>query len=558
MGGGQQCPPLFCASDEVALRARELTSLAARSMARGMTEDLETAARAAAAALQAGGGSPADLITLGWYRASSGDQAGALSFFERALHADPRAVEAMLGLAGLHRAAGRLRDAALHCDAALAAAPAYAEAWLERAYVMAAGGVMDEARRCYLEVLTHAPNAPTLLSAAHAGLAAIAARDGEADEGRRHARAALAADPAHTGALAALATIELEAGEAQAARDLVEPALARMPEPAPERMELLHVLGDACSRLRDPAAAFAAYARAKQDFAAIHAGTFAGRPPHREFIAGIAAGLAGMDVSGWPDPAATADPPHIFVLGYPRSGNTLLENVLASLPGTAAIEEMPTLREADMAFLAEPDGLARFAGLDEAALVPYRSAYWQRAGHALGRDPGGLALVDMDPLKSIRLPLIARLFPEARVLLVRRDPRDVVWSCFRTSFALSNAAMDFTTLESAARHYDAVMRLTELALTRLPMAVLEVPYHRMVQDFDAMTHEICQFAGLAWTEDLRRFDRTARARGVSTASARQVRRGLFDGTRQWEPYAEYLAPVMPILQPWIEKLGYAS
>ena len=65
-------------------------------------------------------------------------------------------------------------------------------------------------------------------------------------------------------------------------------------------------------------------------------------------------------------------------------------------------------------------------------------------------------------------------------------------------------------------------------------------------------------AGLEWTEDLRRFDRTARARGVSTASARQVRRGLFDGTRQWEPYAEYLAPVMPTLQPWIEKLGYAS
>jgi len=268
--------------------------------------------------------------------------------------------------------------------------------------------------------------------------------------------------------------------------------------------------------------------------------------------------LAATDVSAWPGIAPPASPPHIFVLGYPRSGNTLLENVLASLPGTAAIEEMPTLREADLAFLTEPAGLARFAQLDDAALATYRSAYWQRAGQALGRDPAGLALVDMDPLKSIRLPLIARLFPAARILLVRRDPRDVVWSCFRTSFALSNAAMDFTTLEGAALHYDALMRLTELALAKLPMAVLEVPYHRMVQDFDAMTREVCAFAGLAWSEDLRRFDRTARERGVSTASARQVRRGLFDGTRQWEPYAAYLEPVMPILAPWIEKLGYAS
>jgi len=118
--------------------------------------------------------------------------------------------------------------------------------------------------------------------------------------------------------------------------------------------------------------------------------------------------------------------------------------------------------------------------------------------------------------------------------------------------------MDFTTLEGTARHYDALMRLTEAAQAKLPLAVHEVPYHRMVQDFDATTQGICDFIGLEWNEALKRFDRTARQRGVSTASARQVRRGLYDGTRQWEPYAEWLEPVMPILAPWIEKLGYAS
>ena len=524
-----------------------------------MAINLETAARAAAAAVKAGRGTAADCTTLGWHRAVAGDHAEAAKLFERALQMNPREVEAMVGLAGLHRAAGRLRDAALRCDAAIAAAPGYADAWLERAYVMAAGGVMDEAARCYGEVLARAPGHP----AAHAGLAAIAARDGEAEAGRVHARAALAADPGNLPALAALATIELEAGEAQTARDLVEPALARLDAPSPERMELLHALGDACHRLRDAAAAHAAYVRAKADFAALHAATFAGRPPHRDFIDGVTTQLAALECSAWPAPTQPGSPQRgspqpIFVLGYPRSGNTLLENVLASLPGTAAIEEIPTLREADLAFLAEPDGLAQLSRLDDAGLAPYRHAYWQRAGQALGRDPAGVTLIDMDPLKSIRLPLIARLFPYAKVLLVRRDPRDVVWSCFRTSFALTNAAMDYTTLEGAARHYDALMRLTETALTKLPLAVHEVPYHRMVQDFDTTTQGICRFIGLDWTEELKRFDRTARARGVSTASARQVRRGLYDGTRQWEPYAEWLEPVMPILAPWIEKLGYAG
>jgi tetratricopeptide (TPR) repeat protein len=531
-----------------------LTSFAKRTMAAAMAEDLAVAAHRAEAALASGAGTATDCTTLGWYRAAAGDHMAAGALFERALQLDPQAVEAMIGLAGLHRAAGRLRDAALACDAAIAAAPGYAEAWLERAYAMAAGGAMSEARRSYAEVLARAPGH----AGAHAGLAGLAARDGEAEAVRLHAGAALAADPGNTGAVAALASIELEAGNARAARTLVEPALAALPGPSPERMELLHALGDACNRLGDAAAAFAAYTRAKQDFAAIHAATFAGRPSHRAFINDVTAGLAAMDTAHWaPPPAAPGSPPHIFVLGYPRSGNTLLENVLASLPGIAAIEELPTLRETEIAFLADPAGLARFAALPEEALTPYRGAYWQRVGAALGRDPAGSALVDMDPLKAIRLPLIARLFPAARVLLVRRDPRDVVWSCFRTSFALSNAAMDFTTLEGAARHYDALMRLTEAAIASLPLAVHEVHYHEMVQDFDAETRAICGFTGLAWSEDLRRFDRTARTRGVSTASARQVRRGLYDGTRQWEPYAQYLAPVMPILTPWIERLGYS-
>ena len=469
---------------------------------------------------------------------------------------DPGTPERLVARARQRRQEGRLRDAVLDCDAAIRAAPDFAEAWLERAFVMAAGGSMRRASDCYRQVLALDP----ANGDAHAGLAGIAAREGDRAAARSHAEAALVVDPDNAIAQCALAAIDLEEGQAALARARLEPLVAaldrRGAEPAGERLEALTLLGDACARLGDAAAAFDAFRRSKQEFAALHASQFAGRPPHRDFLTGILAQIPSLH---WPSLPATAEPRGDACLpaGLPAFGHDLAENVLASHPSVVALEERPTLRAADRAFLADPDGLARFAALPEAELDPFRADYWEGVAKA-GIAVCGKCFVDMDPLKASRLPLIARLFPAARIVIMRRDPRDVVWSCFRTSFALTNMAMDLTTLEGAARHYDAMMRLTEAALARFSLAAHVVPYHRLVADFDTTTRELCDFLGLEWSATLREFVQTARQRGVATASAGQVRKGLYDGTRQWGPYAEWLAPVMPILQPWINKFGYAS
>ena len=522
-----------------------------------MNDSVTAAAIEARAALARGEHSAQHHNTLAWERALAGDMAAAKHLFGQALALSPNDAEALIGLAGIARAAGRLSEAVRLCDRAVAAHPAYPEAWLERAFVMHAGGAMPAARECYLQVVALVPDS----APAHAGLAAIAARDGNAAAGIKHGQAALRSDPQNAIAAAALAVLALEAGDPAAARRLVEPLAARRAYPGAEQIQLLSVLGDACDKLGDVASAHAAYAQSKADFAALHAPQFAGRTPHREWLAAIAAALPALDPLHWPAPGPpppTAATRHLFVLGYPRSGNTLLENVLASLPGVAALEERPTLHAADAAFLTDPAaGLLRLQALDEPAAQEYRQAYWHAvtAAGVPGASPG---FVDMDPLKGSRLPLIARLFPQAKVLLLRRDPRDVVWSCFRTSFALTNAAMDFTTLERTAQHYAAMMTLIERARAALPLSVHEVSYEGLVRDFDAETQALCSFAGLSWSPALRQFDRTAQRRGVATASAGQVRKGLYDGSGQWRPYAQYLAPVMPILAPWIERMGYSA
>ena len=465
---------------------------------------------------------------------------------------------ALIALAGQQRQAGRLRDALIACDAALRIAPVYADAWLERGFVYASGGSMGRAGECYAQVLRLDPDHPS----AHAGLAGIAVRDGDDAAGRFHANAALAVDPHSTAATLALATVEHNTGNPAATCALLEPMIARLSHPEHDRSLAFTLLGDAYNRLGDYSLAHEAYARANADFAAIHAGQFAGRPPHRAFVAAVTDALlaydfVGDEVGDASQPPAGAPGRHLFLLGYPRSGNTLVENVLASLPGVVALEERPTLRSADRAWLAAPDGLGRLATATPAELAEIRGSYWRKVAEA-GEEIGGRTLVDMDPLKGTRLPVIARLFPAARILVTRRDPRDVVWSCFRTNFALTNPAMDFTTIESTARHYDAMMRLIETARERLDLAFHEVRYEDLVAAFDATTQDLCRFAGLPWSAEVRQFDRTARMRGVSTASAGQVRQGLYDGSGQWRPYTAWLEPVLPVLAPWIERFGYEA
>lgn len=471
-----------------------------------------------------------------------------------ALAANPRDPAALTGMAWVLRQEGRLRDAVLHCDAALQADPGYVIAWLERGFILASGGSMANALTSYRRAIELDPDC----AEAHAGIASIMARDGDSVEAREHASAALRLDPANAIAAAALATMQSEAGELELAEALLSPFASNLAEPSADRSLIHGLLGDVRARLGQHASAFTSYAQAKADFAELNASRFAGRVSHHDFIKRIAAGIAAMPPLAPPSPPvqpANAARDHIFLLGYPRSGTTLVENILASLPGVSALEERPTLAEADMAFLTEPKGLAQLASLDEAGLQPYRQAYWDKVAQA-GIDVSGQCFVDMDPLKGSRLPVIARLFPAARILVMRRDPRDVVWSCFHTQFALTNAALEFTSLERAARHYAALMELIDAAQTRFALNVHTVRYEGLVRDFEQETRAMCRFLRLEWSEELRRFDRTAKRRGVATASAGQVRKGLYDGSGQWRPYAAYFEPVMPILAPWIAKFGY--
>ncbi|MBW6528174.1 sulfotransferase [Sphingomonas sp. RHCKR7] len=521
-----------------------------RALAAG---DVPRAAALAEAALAAGASDPMFLNLAAWRREEAGDYGGAHALLRRALALAPGDVLIAGSIGAVLRKEGRHDEALAVLDRVVAAAPRHAAAWLERGYTLDSLKREEEAGDSYRRALA----IDATLAPAHGRLADTAARRGRTEEARDQAARALALDPHEPAARAALATVAIEARDGAAAEALLRPLVDRVR--GDDRTRTLTLLGDSLDRQDRVEAAFDCYRAAQANFREVYRDSLApgpGRPSHRAFVERIAAQLDSPRPPAPDGDVAGAARTHVFLLGYPRSGTTLVENVLASAPGVTALEERETMAGTDGVLVQNDGAMPDLAALDPALRDRLRADYWRRVA-AMGAATAG-TFVDMNPLNGAKLPLIAALFPRARVLVMRRDPRDVVLSCYRINFTPSPAAWCFSDLEEAARHYDALMTLTERARATLPLAFHEVRYDRLVSDFAPTVRAMADFIDLPWTDAFTRFDRTAQRRGVRTASATQVRRGLYDGRGQWRRYADQLAPVLPILRPWIERFGFAD
>jgi tetratricopeptide (TPR) repeat protein len=493
--------------------------------------------------------------------ALAGRYPAAGQLLNRALALAPNDPLTIMDIGRVLVAENRVEDAVKAFEAAVTARPELTTAWIELGSAREILRDDDGALAAYEKARSVAPGD----AEAAAALASIIMRRGHVDEARSLAEEAIRRRPGHPGAGLVLAAVELDRGTAEEARARLDALIAGNELDERQVQVALGRLGDALDRLGRTQEAFEAYSRMNAETVRLNASRFEGGATvenHLEFVRRLTRWFEGQEAARWHEPFAAEGyispvRRHVFLLGYPRSGNTLVENILASLPGVRALEERPTLDDADRAFLREDSLLERLEQLDAELAAAQRDAYWKRVRSEIP-DVDGQVFVDMAPLNGIKLPMISRLFPDAVVVLCRRDPRDVVLSCFRRHFRINASTYEMTDLQRAARHYDAVMRLIDLHLAVLPVPVHVVDYAALVADFDATTRSLAQFVGVPWTEAARDFSRTAAAREVRTVSAPQVRRGLFDGTRQWERYREQLAPVLPILEPWIRKFGYAD
>jgi hypothetical protein len=203
-----------------------------------------------------------------------------------------------------------------------------------------------------------------------------------------------------------------------------------------------------------------------------------------------------------------------------------------------------------------PEDLERLSRATPATLEALRASYWRRVAGA-GVDVAGKVFVDEYPLNTLKLAVIARLFPDAKILFACRDPRDIVLSCFRHRFKMSAPLFELLSIESAARYYDAVMQLLICLNGVLTLDTCLVRHEDLVTEFACEMKRIGTFLALDWAPGMGDFALRTKTQALVAPSTAQLVRGLnTEGLGQWRRYRTQLAPVSAMLEPWVKRFYY--
>ncbi len=498
---------------------------------------------------------PDALQILGNIRARSGDTAAAEPLFERARAVSPGNIFILNSLGGVYAANGRTAEAREALEAALRIDGNFPWALQNCGGLLMEAGERAAAKRCFERALGTDPRHVESIAA----LADLAEKENRLDDARALANRALALAPNFLAARSVIARLAMRAGDASAAESIARDMLAQPGLRPNLRSTTIMLLGEALEKLDRFEEAFASFTEANEMDRKLQAPRFenvryASSPVA---IAKQTEFMRTADPSTWTRPPADGLPTPVFLVGFPRSGTTLLQQVLAGHPDIMTLEEQDNFRDAHELLLLAPGALERWSSLPQDELGKWRREYWSRVERKTPAGAMRATYLDKLPMNLAVLPVIHFLFPDAKFILALRDPRDVIVSCFRNHFAINAAMYQFLSLEGAARYYNAVMTSAEVARERLPLALHVVCYEDVVADLRGEAMRLMEFLGQPWTEDVLKYTETASRREIYTPSATQVIQPIYRTSMgQWRRYEAQLAPVLPVLEPWVRKFGY--
>lgn len=546
------------------------------------------AEQAAAQAVQLRPNFAAALQMLGMALHCQGQLEAACSQYEQVLRVAPNQAEVHYLLGNAQRERGALQAAEASYARALAIQADFLEALSNRGATLIALDRAEEALACLQRANELRPGVPQVLC----NLAQILTGEGRFEAAKGYCRQALQRMPDFIDALALLADLEEKTHADAAAAQCLERGLALAPDnitlnmtaarlarrqgqatAAIERLEALRtrlpealqadillLLGQLYDQQNDPDRAFTYLTegnRLKAERLLSRGGD-----DSAHYLSRVEAQrqlFRAEPAQTWQQTADSDGEQPIFLLGFPRSGTTLLEQILDAHPRLQALEEKPTLAAAEQAFNRLTAGRTQpYGSLQTAEIEQLRATYFAAVQRHLQRDPKRI-LVDKMPLNTVQIPLIWRLFPRAKIILAVRHPCDACFSCFMQDFALNHALATFFSLQKTAEAYAGVMSLWREYSAVIPLDYHRIRYEDLVADSVGETRRLLAFLELEWDDSVLRHTEHARGRAIRTPSYHQVRQPIYQHAKyRWTRYAQQLAPILPLLQPYIDYFGYGS
>ncbi len=476
--------------------------------------------------------------------------------FRRSMELDPAFAEAPYNLGCalhlMHDPAG----AETAYRRALEIAPQHRTAHNNLGAVLQSLGRFDEAVEEFREAVRLTPDS----GECHANLVAVLELTNRMEEAERAAVDLMRVSPDNPVGRVLKARVEQRAGRLEPARELLDSVLAERQEPIIRHMALVEM-----SQLLDRAAAypdaFRARTEAKQLRRSMPDADSWDTKSFGEFVRRCHAWFT-------PERMAPADEPSgefldrpVFYVGFPRSGTTLMEQVLGAHPGLVTTSEKSPLDrmtrntgEAIGRTLELPEDLA---GLTAAETGKLRQKFVDAAREIIGDDLARRRLVDKMPMNIVSAGIVNRLFPEARILVALRDPRDVCLSCYMQNFSANRAMLNFTEIESTGRFYARVMELWLRDREILTVPWLEYRYEDLVEDFAGTVRRVLAFIDVPWDDSVTGYAEYAKGRNIMTPSYSEVVKPVSaKAVGRWRNYQAELKPILPMLEPFVKAFGY--
>jgi len=498
---------------------------------------------------------PQFLNTLGAALLEAGELGEAERALNDALSSDPGFVDASYNLGSVLKLGGRDREAIEAFERVLTAEPDHGDALNNIGATL-----MDTGRRA--EAIAHLERAHLLDThnpVVMRNLADCLERLNRIDEAWEIARKLEKIQPNQPLNQIVLAKVERRLGRLEEAAARLQAVCGRNAE-GPTAIRAAFDLGQTLDRLELTDEAFAAFSDGNARQLAAHGAFDADDNAYIRRLRDCREWATPETISalGQNAPAAESGPATpVFMVGFPRSGTTLLERMLDTHPETLATGEMSPIDTLVKRLVEKGNYPSCLSGLTAGEIKDLRAEYWRGIEAITGENPKTRRTIDKLPMNIVNMGLIWTLFPDAKVIVSLRDPRDACLSSFMQQFVIGDVMVHFTGLRTTVRLYREVMGLW-LRYRAFDLSMwLEVPYERLIGDYQETVRGIVDFIGLEWHDAILDYRQSARATNISTPSYEGVSEKLYRrAIGRWRRYGAQMSPFLADLAPFAEAFGY--